>query len=447
MLRKAISILLVLLFLPTSAPSLSVEKEKEIGRKLFKELRERLSFVDDPVISSYVEGVGAKVVKASGDRRFEYRFYVIEEGQPNAFTIPGGYVFVNSGLLQMVESEDELAGVLAHEVAHSVLRHISKLFERAQRVSIATLAILVAGALLAKGSKAKEAIGASAAAMAQSLMLKYSRENEMEADQLGAKLMERAGYHPWAFVSFLKKIYRWGRSVSPEVPSYLSTHPGVADRIAYLSAQFKIGEGPGASTALRRVKARLSVCERGPEVVLAELWRPSDEKDVDLLYTMGFALLKASRPQEAIAPLEDAHELAPSDPYIGRELGLAHYRCRHFRRAEGFLQEAFRAFPADQEVAFALGHLLTEGGRLEEALKVYKALAGRRPELPEVYRSMGELYMDQGRRGLAHEHFGIYFSKIGDKKAAIFHLKKALELSQGEDKERIQQRLRRLTGS
>lgn len=444
MLRKALSILLILLSVPTPSFSLSVEKEREIGRKLFKELKEKLNFVDDPVVSSYVEGVGAKVAKASGDRRFEYRFYVIKEGQPNAFTIPGGYVFVNSGLLQMVESEDELAAVLAHEVAHSVLRHISKLFERAQRVSIATLAILVAGALLTS-PKAKRAMGASAAAMAQSLMLKYSRENEMEADQLGAKLMERAGYHPEAFVSFLKKIYRWGRSVSPEVPSYLSTHPGVADRIAHLSAQFKLGQRPRASTALRRVKARLSVCERGPWVVLAELWGSSEEEDVDRLYTIGFALLKASRPEEAIAPLEDAHKLLPSDPYIVRELGLAHYRCRYFQRAEGLLREAFGAFPSDQEVAFALGRLLTDEGKLDEALKVYKALAARRPELPEVYRAMGELYMRQGRRDLAHEHFGLYFSKIGDKKAAIFQLRKALELSQGEDKERIRQRLRRLT--
>ena len=442
---KALSLFLaVILAWPLSSGAFSTEKERELGEKLFRELQKKLEFIKDPVIKAYVEGVGDKVARASGDRRFDYHFYVVREAQPNAFTIPGGYVFVNSGLLRMLDSEDELAAVLAHEVAHSVLRHVSKMFDQAVRVSLATLAMLVAGVVLAKDAKARGAIGTGAAAMAQSIMLRYSRENEIEADQLGTSIAQKAGYRPEAMTSFLKKIYRWSRYVSPEVPSYLSTHPAVADRISYLSARFPLTEKLPPSLGLRRIQSRIVVLERGPEAVIGRLWSKAD-KGPDDLYSLGFAYIEASRFKEAVTPLEQLVRISPSDPYARRELGLAYYRLKEFGKAEVHLRRALNAFPSDTEVALALVQLLRLEGRRGEAKRLCKGFLNRSPDEAEFYKVLAEIQMEEGKGGNAHENFGLYFMKRGDREAALYHFRKALELARGEDKERIEALIQELT--
>ena len=145
--------------------SMSVKEEKELGDRLALEIQQKVDMVNDPLIKAYVDEVGRRLVEESHDRRFDYRFYVVKEQTPNAFAIPGGHIFVTSGLIQFVDTEDELAGVIGHEIAHSVLRHIDKAMDRAKRLSLLTLAAIIAGAFLSKDAKGAATLTTGAMAM------------------------------------------------------------------------------------------------------------------------------------------------------------------------------------------------------------------------------------------------------------------------------------------
>jgi predicted Zn-dependent protease len=153
----------------------------------------------------------------------------------NAFATPGGYIYIHKGLLNAVENEAELAGVIAHEIGHANARHVASIIEKSQKLNIATLAAIIAGAFLGGGGEATAAIAAFSLASASTLTLKYQREHEEEADRLGINYLVNAGYYPAAMVDFLKLIKQY-EFLSKTIPSYLRTHPGTDDRIFYLDS-------------------------------------------------------------------------------------------------------------------------------------------------------------------------------------------------------------------
>jgi len=427
---------------------MSVEEERELGDKLAKELQQKLEIIDDPLIKGYVIEIGRRLLKEARDRRFPYRFYVVKEKEPNAFAIPGGHIFITSGLIRLVAEEDELAGVIGHEIAHSVLRHIAKAMERAKRISLATLAAIIAGAFLSKDAKGTGALTASAMAMAQSLMLKYTRENEVEADQKGTMYMMGAGYDPRAMVTFLKRIYRWQRFTSPNVPTYLSTHPGVDFRITYLSDIFlSASESPSSHPPpagdLKKIQMRLFIEERGAVAGIDYFSSLLRERpgDTDALYGLGISYIIAGRAKKAIPILSAALKASPADGYIIRDLGIAYFRTRQIARGLQVLQKALKFFPNDTAVLYYLAQGYQEEGEWDRSLSLYRRVLELDPQKVEIYYNLGVVYNLRGSAGPAHENFGLYFKKKGKKDVALFHFRKAWEYYQDRDKKRQLQEL------
>ena len=164
-----------------------------MGKKFMLYTTTSLPLIEDPYIVDYVRKLGHYIVEQVPSPPFDFHFYVINEEVYNAFAGPGGYIFIYTGLIAAMESEEELAGILGHEVAHVAARHISKRIEQAKKINIATMAGVLAGVFLGGGSAAG-ALSTTSLAAGQSLSLKYSRENEIEADQLGLKFLNQAGY-------------------------------------------------------------------------------------------------------------------------------------------------------------------------------------------------------------------------------------------------------------
>lgn len=445
--KRGVTLIVSLAFLLFNGPSAfpyTVQEQREIGEKLFLRLKGELDFVNDALLVAYLREVGEKVVKASGDSRFQYRFFLVKGNQPNAFTLPGGYVFVNTALLGLIGSEEELAAVLAHELAHNVLDHVSRMFEQAKKVSLATVALTVAALLLAKSPEAKKAAATMGSAMAESLMLKYSRENEFEADQLALRILQKANYNTYGKVEFLKKIQRWSKTISTELPTYLSTHPALEDRISYLEAQMPEGRNRvSPSRSFNMLKARLFLWQRGPQKTLAEL-ELKGEKSLEDLYLLGLIYLSQGRLEEARAVLEKAHRVEPSDPFVKRELGLCLLKLNKLKEAEPLIEEAMDHFPYDPELALALANLLLSEGRKEEAISFCRWAVKRFPDEAYFYKLLGQLYMESGKHALAYEAFGLASLREGDKKTALYHFQRALELSQGAERERIEARMKEI---
>jgi predicted Zn-dependent protease len=204
----------------------SMEKEIALGRQLAQEVQRQTKVVDDPLIAEYVNRMGQNLVRNS-DAKVPFTFQVIEGESPNAFAFPGGYVFVFTGLIKIADEEDELAAAMAHEIAHVAARHMTREATKSQLATLATLPI----AVLLGGGFGGYAIHQAANFVMPVAFLRFSRQDEVEADYLGVQYLYSAGYDPNGAVSIFEKIESLGRKRPTAVSRILSTHPMDAARI------------------------------------------------------------------------------------------------------------------------------------------------------------------------------------------------------------------------
>lgn len=203
----------------------SLEKEIALGRQLAAEVARQAKIVDDPLIAEYVNRVGQNLVRHS-DAKVPFTFQVIQADELNAFALPGGYVFVNTGLIKMAEEEDEFAGAVAHEIAHVAARHMTRQATKSELANLLTVPLSV---LLGGWTGAAIRQGANIAI--PMTFLSFSRKDESEADYLGLQYMYASGYDPLGAISILEKLESLSMRQPGAVSRLFSTHPMDADRI------------------------------------------------------------------------------------------------------------------------------------------------------------------------------------------------------------------------
>ena len=209
----------------------SIEREIGLGKQMAQEVERETKIVDDPVISEYVNRLGQNIVRNS-DAKVPFTIKVIDSDEVNAFALPGGFMFVNTGLILRADNEAELAGVLAHEIAHVAARHGTKQATRGELANFASIPLIF------MGGWAGYAIRQAAGLAVPMGFLTFSRAMESQADHLGLEYVYKAGYDPTAFVTFFERIETMEKKKPGEVAKVFSTHPMTASRIA--SAQKEI---------------------------------------------------------------------------------------------------------------------------------------------------------------------------------------------------------------
>ena len=245
--------------LPTlgDGSDMSLAAERKLGDRIAKEIYRDPDYVDDPVLSEYLQGIWEPLLAAARQRgeltpemaeRYAWVTMLIRDRSVNAFALPGGYMGVHLGLIGLVATRDELASVLAHEISHVTQRHISRLSSQQARNMPWIIGAMILGALAA--SKSPNAAGAlitgGQAAAVQS-QLNFSRDMEREADRVGYNVMTQAGYQPQGFVSMFEKLQQSSRLNDNGAYPYLRSHPLTTERIADM--QSRVGTGVGASVA------------------------------------------------------------------------------------------------------------------------------------------------------------------------------------------------------
>ena len=204
----------------------SLEKAIAIGKGLAQQVEKQAKIINDPVISEYVNRVGQNLVRNS-DAKVPFTIKVIDSEEVNAFALPGGFFFVNSGLILKADSEAELAGVMAHEIAHVAARHGTRQATRGEIANLATIPLII----LTYGSWTGYGIYQAASILVPIGFLKFSRGFEAEADMLGLEYMYKAGYDPTAFVDFFEKIETLEKRKPGTMAKVFATHPPTDDRI------------------------------------------------------------------------------------------------------------------------------------------------------------------------------------------------------------------------
>jgi predicted Zn-dependent protease len=428
-------ILVVLLALPVPGygflGSLTIEKEKQIGEEFLLQLQHYYPIINDPYLTAYINRVGQKLVAQLGPQPYEYRFFILEDPTTNAFAVPGGYIFVTTGFIRAMEREGELAGVLAHEISHIYGRHLARQLDKSKVVTVASVLGALASVFLGVGPLAQSLMVGSMAA-GETAMLKYSRDQEREADSLGFKWMVKAGYNPRDMLSIFQKLGRRRWFEGGEIPVYLSTHPDIDSRIVDLSHQ--LGSYPrelpsgGENEEFHYFALKLEAIAGNAPSLLRRMTQESlrDPHNPRYHYGKALALAKMGRAEEAIAAFKQALSLAPGNFLIQRDLAIHYFQQNCFAEAQQYLERLAQSCPQDGAVLYYLGRLYQEKKQTDKALSLFEKVHNLNPTFVDVYYDLGTLYGEKGKLGLAHYYLGFHSLKAKAYPLALFHFRKAL---------------------
>ena len=439
-LRKPFAFLMASIFIMLSLAGsaqaqLSIEEEKKMGQKFLLAALRQLRLIHDQDVVGYENKVGHRLVRHLDVHLFPYHFYVVDSNALNAFAAPAGHVFMNRGLIEIMEDEGELAAILGHEIAHVQSRHISERMAKSKTLNLATLGGILAGIFL--GGDAGAAIMQGGLAANSSLQLQYSRENEEEADRKGLRYMEASGYRGDDFVKIMKKMGQESWQSGGRIPSYLTTHPGVPERVNYLATtletrpkSYREGKRPvGDPEGFKMMQAKLLGGYHEPaseaEAILRE-WLDQPSNTVMAYYGLGLAYRREGRMEESVNSFQQAISQRPDLSPVLVELGETYFQMGKLDKALSVLQSALSLDPNQPSALYLVGRCQLELGNPAEALKQLTRAERLNSRLDSIHYHLGMAYGRLNQLGEAHYHFGLYHLGRGSLHNSSFHFEEAL---------------------
>jgi predicted Zn-dependent protease len=408
------------------------DQGKELGKKFLGEARKQYRFVKDQEVVDAVNQIGRRLVTAAGGDPEAFHFFVVSEIEPNAFAIPGGYIFVFDGLLTKLDSEDELAGVLAHESGHVMHNHFFKNDNTLNALTLATMAAI----LLSKGQAATTSIAMAANEAAQ---LHFSRENEEEADASGMKYLKDAGYDPKGMLNFFQSLLAYEKINGYEIPAYLETHPALEER-AHL-AELRLNRptdhllpAPRKTLDWGRVETIIRAkSQTWHEVAQLFPEKPAGTVPIERYhYLAGLAYLTTDRVAEAITEYQAALAASPDNPVYYADLAAAYLKSQNVDKAKAEASESLRRSKPGEELPSAyvvLGMVEENAGRLEQARQAYEEALRRNPDHAFAHYHLGQVYSQTGKPAEAAYQTGRFLRLNLQPEAALQEFRRARELS------------------
>jgi beta-barrel assembly-enhancing protease len=255
--RAGVSLLFVLATVSGAGAAftlVSVEQEVQLGQQAQAEISKEMPVLRDATLDRYVDSIGERLAANAPGPKYPYSFGVVNYKELNAFALPGGPIYVHRGTIAAARTEAQLAGVMAHEVAHVAQRHAAKQISKGI-VANGLLGLL--GAVLDDGGRGEQAARIGASVVAQSVFMKFSRDDERDADRVGAEIMERAGWDPHGLAEFMQVLQNEQKRSPGSVETFFSSHPSPAGRVRDLQAMVNGKSGRRDSEEFQSVKGRL----------------------------------------------------------------------------------------------------------------------------------------------------------------------------------------------
>jgi len=430
-----VGLLLVLVpALPGARAEIGLSEEREIGARFAREAGRRLPLVREPRVTTYLRQLGARLAARLDNEQFAFHFYLLRDSSLNAFAVPGGYIYVNTGLVVDAGSPAEVASVLAHEVVHVDAHHVVRQQEKTQLLSYATLAGLFLSAV-------HPALGATAASAGVAAQLKYQRQFEQEADHIGLDLMQRAGFDPEGSPAFLRKLLRAHGSAPNGLPPYFMSHPLTEDRVAQLEQRVAGMQhpdpDPDAAVELAAVQAILRTLTGGRTPALEHYQKlvETDEAGAYADYLLGLVNLYGERPDLAL-PLLAA--TVPTVPRARADHARALARSGDASAARTELEAHLRVFPKDVAAELDLARLLADDGEHAAAVPRLKRVLAHDADLDDAEYALAECLGEAGDAYGQWWHLGRAYELRGDIPRAVNAYEHARGLAPDESAEHAQ---------
>lgn len=423
-----------------SQSSFSPAQERRLGERIMSEIRRDRSFYDDAEATDFINSLGNRLVTRGSDTRQAFDFFLINENNINAFALPGGFIGVHTGLILAAQSESELAGVVAHEIAHVTQRHIARMLEQQKQSQVASLAAMALAILAARANAdvAQAAMAFGQAGMIQS-QLNFTRGNEREADRVGIQILERAGFDPRGMPVFFERLQRATRVYEiAGSPSYLRTHPLTFERIA--DVQNRIEGLPYRQVAdslefqLIRAKLRAQLDEARQAVVFFEesLAQRKFLSEAASRYGLVASLTRTGDYARAKAQLAILRKDVPRSPIVENLACRLNFSAKERAAALACFRDALRVFPAYRALVYEYGDALMESGQPAEALKLVEASQRGNADDYRLYFMAARAHAMLNRPFAQHRAQGEGYARLGNFTAAVEQIQIALKTGEGD---------------
>jgi beta-barrel assembly-enhancing protease len=422
--------------------AMTMEEEQKLGDQVVKEVEGQYPLIRDPLLLNYLNQIGQEILKQAGPQPYPFHFYLLKDPQLNAFSVPGGYIFVSTGIIEMMDSEGELAGLLGHEITHVMHHHISKQTDQQKKIGLATLAAVLLG-VFAGDPRITSAMLSGSMATAQTMALKYSRDDEDDADNYGFKTMSKAGFDPKYMVDLLDKLRRWGSFGAEGVPTYMMTHPLTGDRMSHIDDLIHqyAEQGPWprkTSDDFRRfqtiILTKYGNIQRARNRF--QTWTKEAQSLLWVHYGQGWIAVREGNFDLAVTQFEKALGLRPHEPFLLRDLGQAFFSKGELEQAIAKLGQASILDPRDGTTAFYLARAYQEKGENALALDNFQRAMRLGTEGEDLYHYLGMTYGKLNKLSQAHYYFGKSFKVKGDRGKALFHFQTALKYAGDDPKQK-----------
>ena len=416
-----------------SGQVISPQQDKELGAYFMRQVRQAGMVLDDAETNTYLQALGHKLAIHSENPGYGFTFFMVNETSINAFAGPGGYIGANVGLFLAAQTESELAGVMAHEIAHVTQRHLARAYQAQERMSLPTTAAIIAGILIGVAGDPAAGAAAMTAASAAGMQsqINFTRANEKEADRVGIQTLAAADFDPYGMSAFFERLQKNSKLYGTRPPEFLSTHPVTSNRISEATARAetfpKVKEYTSLDFFLLQAKLRVSNYAN-PKQVLADTLRYEGKaagKTATEQYEFALLLAKNEKYNEALPIMQKLQKSDPDRITYRLALGRILNAAKQTQEALDLYKNTLGLYPGEIMLIEPYATTLMAAGKSDKAYTLLSDISNNNDPEPQIYKLLAQAAGATNHKVQTHTAMSQYYFLNGYTNQAIEQLKLA----------------------
>ena len=427
----------------SSGALVSPQQEYNIGQSFFWRLQQSVDLIEDPEVNNYLQSLGYRLVANSDSPSLPFTFFMVPDPSVNAFAAPGGFIGMNSGLIMTSQTEDEVASVLAHEIAHVTQRHLLRSFEQSKHMSVPMTVAMIAAALL---GAADPQIGTAAVMAVQAggiqAQINFTRTNEREADNLGMLTLVRSGFDAQAMPTFFERLQQSSRFyTSSAVPEFLRTHPVTSSRIADARGRavtYPLKRQLGDNLQFYLIREKLRVMAAKDLKQLTRLYVDALDSGNNINNTAtryGYSLALAAQGDYTQARTVLQSLIDQDKDRLSYQLALADLEIAVGRLPAALMiyDNNQKLYPDDQALTLNQVSALLKANFPEKAVPLLQTQRMLGTSSRQLYKLLSQAKAAMGEKSQSHSWLAEYYYSSGRLEQAADQLRIAADFSKGDE--------------